>query len=75
MYRSEPLVMLVPDIYGGSTELQYSPQQSKAVRVMNSMPPDLASKIGPDGPRFYWGGVGKFFADRLIQELLLCCWR
>jgi hypothetical protein len=62
MYRSEPLVMLVPDIYGGSTELQYSPQQSKAVRVMNSMPPDLASEIGPDGPRFYWGGVGKFFA-------------
>jgi hypothetical protein len=62
MYRSEPLVMLVPDIYGGSTELQYSPQQSKAVRAMNSMPPDLASEIGPDGPRFYWGGVGKFFA-------------
>jgi hypothetical protein len=62
MYRSEPLVMLVPDIYGGSTELQYSPQQSKAVRVMSSMPPDLASGIGPDGPRFYWGGVGKFFA-------------
>jgi hypothetical protein len=62
MYRSEPLVMLVPDIYGGSTELQYSPQQSKAVRVMSSMPPDLVSGIGPDGPRFYWGGVGKFFA-------------
>ncbi|HLX65478.1 MAG TPA: hypothetical protein VKR41_00740, partial [Puia sp.] len=62
MYRSEPLVMLIPDIYGGSTEVQYSPQQSKAVRVMNSMPPDLASEIGPDGPRFYWGGVGKFFA-------------
>jgi hypothetical protein len=62
MYRSEPLVMLVPDIYGGSTELQYSPQQSKAVRVMNAMPPDLVSGIGPDGPRYYWGGVGKFFA-------------
>ena len=54
--------MLVPDIYGGSTELQYPPQQSKAVRVLNAMPPDLASEIGPDGPRYYWGGVGKFFA-------------
>ncbi|HUB60656.1 MAG TPA: hypothetical protein VL978_08140 [Puia sp.] len=62
MYKSEPLVMLVPDIYGGSTELQLSPQQSKAMRVFNSMPPDLASEIGSDGPRYYWGGVGKFFA-------------
>jgi hypothetical protein len=62
MYKSEPLVMLVPDIYGGSTELQLPPQQSKAVRVLNAMPPDLASDIGADGPRYYWGGVGKFFA-------------
>jgi hypothetical protein len=62
MYKSEPLVMLVPDIYGGSTELQLSPQQSRAARVFSSMPPDLASEIGPDGPRYYWGGVGKFFA-------------
>ncbi len=62
MFKSEPLVMLVPDIYGGSTELQLAPQQSRAVRVLNTMPPDLASEIGADGPRFYWGGVGKFFA-------------
>jgi hypothetical protein len=62
MYKSEPLVMLVPDIYGGSTELQLAPQQSKAMRVLNAMPPDLAAEIGPDGPRYYWGGVGKFFA-------------
>ena len=26
------------------------------------MPPDLASDVGADGPRYYWGGVGKFFA-------------
>ncbi len=62
MFKSEPLVMLVPDIYGGSTELQLQPQQSKAVRVLNAMPPDLAAEIGADGPRYYWGGVGKFFA-------------
>jgi hypothetical protein len=62
MFKSEPLVMLVPDIYGGSTELQLSPQQSRAVRILNTMPPDLASEVGADGPRFYWGGVGQFFA-------------
>ncbi|HEV3412351.1 MAG TPA: hypothetical protein VG101_07725 [Puia sp.] len=62
MFKSEPLVMFVPDIYGGSTELQLPLQQSKAARVLKSMPPDLASEIGSDGPRYYWGGVGKFFA-------------
>jgi hypothetical protein len=62
MYRSEPLVMLVPDIYGGSTELQLPPQQSKAVRVLQGMPPDLVAQVGADGPRYYWGGVGQFFA-------------
>jgi hypothetical protein len=62
MFKSEPLVMLVPDIYGGSTELQLGPQQSKAVQVLSGMPPDLATEVGPEGPRYYWGGVGKFFA-------------
>jgi len=62
MYKLEPLVMLVPDIFGGSTELQLPSQQSKAVRVMDQMPPDLIARIGEDGPRYYWGGVGKFFA-------------
>ncbi len=62
MYKLEPLVMLVPDIFGGSTDLQLPSQQSKAVRVMDQMPPDLVARIGEDGPRYYWGGVGKFFA-------------
>ena len=62
MYRPEPFVMLVPDIYGGSTDLRLSPQESKAARVLEEMPPDLAAGIGEDGPRYYWGGVGKFFA-------------
>lgn len=62
MYKSEALVMLVPDIFGGSTDLQLSPAQSRASRVLATMPPDLAAAIGPDGPRYYWGGVGKFFA-------------
>jgi hypothetical protein len=62
MYKSEPLVMLVPDIYGGSTDLQLLPQDSRAQRVLNSMPPDLAAEVGSDGPRYYWGGVGNFFA-------------
>ncbi|HLI93878.1 MAG TPA: hypothetical protein VKU83_09720, partial [Puia sp.] len=35
---------------------------SRARRVLNSMPADLAAEIGKEGPRYYWGGVGNFFA-------------
>src|ERR1700761_2546868 len=62
MYKLEPLVMLVPDIYGGSTELQLPPEKSKAVRILDSMPASLAALIGDSGPRYYWGGVGEFFS-------------
>ncbi|HXD76732.1 MAG TPA: hypothetical protein VN616_02935 [Puia sp.] len=62
MYKAEPLVMLVPDIYGGSTDLRLTPQDSRAQRVYDRMPADLAAEVGTDGPRYYWGGVGNFFA-------------
>ena len=62
MYPLEPFVMLVPDIYGGSTELQLPAQRSKAVQAMEKMPPDAASLLGDNSPRYYWGGVGEFFS-------------
>jgi hypothetical protein len=62
MYKLEPFVMLVPDIYGGSTELQLPPQKSKAVQAMDKMPSSEAALIGENGPRYYWGGVGEFFS-------------
>jgi len=62
MYPLEPFVMLVPDIYGGSTELQLPAKRSKAVQAEQKMPPATASLIGESGPRYYWGGVGEFFS-------------
>lgn len=62
MYKLEPFVMLVPDMYGGSTELQLPASKSKAVRVLDQMPDSLAALIGENGPRYYWGGVGDFFS-------------
>jgi hypothetical protein len=62
MYKPEPFVMLVPDIYGGSTDLELPAARSKAVRALGKMPPALAAQIGPDGPRYYWGGVGELFS-------------
>lgn len=62
MYKLEPLVMLVPDIYGGSTDLQLPADQSRAVRVLDKMPTEVAALVGNDGPRYYWGGVGQLFS-------------
>jgi len=59
MYKLEPFVMLVPNIYGGSTDVPLLPaEKSRAVQATNKMPPDLAGQIGEAGPRYYWGGVG-----------------
>ncbi len=62
LYKLEPFVMFVPDIYGGSTELELPAERSKAVRALDKMPPALADQIGEEGPRFYWGGVGELFS-------------
>ena len=62
MYKLEPFVMLVPDIYGGSTELALPPEKSQAVRTLSKMPKNVAALVGDNGPHFYWGGVGEFFS-------------
>jgi len=62
MYKLEPFVMLVPDIYGGSTELQLPPEKSRAMRALDKMPANVAALVGDNGPRYYWGGVGEFFS-------------
>jgi len=62
MYKSEPLVMFVPDIFGGSSDLQLPAQRSKATTVYQKMPRTLADQVGSDGPKYYWGGVGELFS-------------
>ena len=62
MYKPEPLVMFVPDIYGGSTDLQLPPERSKATAIYRSMPRMLADQVGLEGPKYYWGGVGELFS-------------
>ncbi len=62
MYKTEPFVLFVPDIYGGSSDLQLPATQSKATAVYKKMPRMLADQVGMDGPKYYWGGVGELFS-------------
>jgi len=53
---SEPFVMLVPRIFGGSSDKEeVSQDKSKAIEALQSMPQELAQQLGY--PRYYWGGI------------------
>jgi hypothetical protein len=60
MYKTEPMVMMFPRMYGGSSDILEVPEdKSKAVEALQSMPQQLAQSIQQQGLlRFYWGGIG-----------------
>ncbi|HTI11638.1 MAG TPA: YfhO family protein [Puia sp.] len=72
MYRTEPFVMLVPDLFGGSTDLELPEEHSKAVGALEKMPPELASQIGEEGPKYYWGGIGVLVSGPPYAGAIIC---
>lgn len=58
MYMSEPFVMLVPKMFGGSSDqMEIENEKSKAVEALQAMPQELSQQI-QSNLRFYWGGIG-----------------
>jgi len=56
MKISEPLVMFVPRMFGGSSDkLEVNEDKSKAIEELRSMPSELQQQLPP--PQFYWGGM------------------
>jgi hypothetical protein len=60
MYKTEPLVMMFPRMYGGSSYILEVPEEkSKAVEALQNMPQQMAQSIQGQGlMQFYWGGIG-----------------
>ena len=54
---SEPFVMMVPRMFGGSSNpVELNPEKSKAIEALNSMPAELQQQLqGAIAP--YWGGI------------------
>ncbi|HOZ95336.1 MAG TPA: YfhO family protein [Niabella sp.] len=53
----EPLIMMFPKIYGGSSDKdEVSQEKSKAIEAIQSMPADLGRQLPL---RYYWGGMTK----------------
>ena len=58
MYKTEPLVMMFPHIYGGSNSPQeIAEDKSKAIEALQQMPQQLGQQI-QSFLQFYWGGIG-----------------
>ena len=57
MYKTEPLVLMFPYLYGGSSSpYEVEQEKSKAIEALQQMPQQLAQQIQGD-LRFYWGGI------------------
>jgi hypothetical protein len=55
MEIAEPLVMMVPRMFGGSSDKNEKEEDSKAVEAIQSLPPELQQQMPLS---FYWGGIG-----------------
>ncbi|HEX8313584.1 MAG TPA: YfhO family protein [Flavisolibacter sp.] len=57
MYKTEPFVMLVPHIFGGSNSLEVAEEDSKAIATLQQMPQEIAQQLQYNLGA-YWGGIG-----------------
>ncbi|MEO8174627.1 MAG: YfhO family protein, partial [Sediminibacterium sp.] len=59
VYKTEPLVMMFPRMYGGSSHnLEVAEDKSKAVEALQQMPQQLGQQI-QGFLQFYWGGINE----------------
>jgi len=57
IYKTEPLVMMFPRMYGGSSgNLEVAEDKSKAIEALQQMPQQLGQQI-QGALQFYWGGI------------------
>lgn len=57
IYKTEPLVMMFPRMYGGSShQLEVEQEKSKAIEALQQMPQELAQGA-QRYLQFYWGGI------------------
>jgi hypothetical protein len=71
MYKSEPLVLMFPHIYGGASDPNaIDPANSKAIEALQQMQPEVAQQL-QSFISFYWGGIG-FTAGPPYVGVIIC---
>ena len=56
LFKTEPLVLLFPKLYGGSSSQDERGESSKAVEALSAMPRELQSQL-QNSLTYYWGGI------------------
>ena len=56
LFKTEPLVLLFPKVYGGSSFKDEREEKSKAVEALSAMPQELQSQL-QNSLSYYWGGI------------------
>jgi hypothetical protein len=57
VFKTEPFVMLIPRMFGGSSKMEVAEDKSKAVAALQEMNPQIAQQL-QSALGFYWGGIG-----------------
>jgi len=71
MFKSEPLVLMFPNIYGGGSDPnEVDPAKSKAIETLQQMQPQVAQQL-QSFLSFYWGGIG-FTAGPPYVGVIIC---
>jgi len=71
MYKSEPLVLMFPNLYGGSSDpSSVDPTKSKAIETLQQMQPEVGQQL-QSFLSFYWGGIG-FTAGPPYMGVVIC---
>ena len=71
MYKTEPLVLMFPNIYGGASDPNaVEPANSKAIETLQQMQPQVAQQL-QSFLSFYWGGIG-FTAGPPYVGVIIC---
>lgn len=71
-YKTEPLVMMFPRMYGGSTgNMEVEQESSKAVEALQQMPQELAQQL-QGFLQFYWGGITSGTSGPPYSGAIIC---
>jgi hypothetical protein len=71
MFKTEPLVLMFPNMYGGSSDPNMvDPTSSKAIETLQQMQPQVAQQL-QSFLSFYWGGIG-FTAGPPYMGVVIC---
>ncbi len=71
MFKSEPLVLMFPNIYGGSSDPNVvDPTSSKAIETLQQMQPQVGQQL-QSFLSFYWGGIG-FTSGPPYMGVVIC---